>query len=116
MVTETMRVDADMTDETPEDDAPPLPADLRFLKTLVTVLTAVMILGVITIVMLLVIRLNGGGAPVLVHPEVFEIPDGVETVGYSVIDGYTVIIGDDGVIRVFASDTRRLMDELNLRD
>ncbi|UWQ96627.1 hypothetical protein K3728_05185 [Rhodobacteraceae bacterium M385] len=102
-----------MAEDFPEEDGP-LPPNLRFLRMLVTVLTAVMILGVITIVALLVIRLADNGQPILVHPEVFEIPEGVNTLGYSVVDGYTVIVGDDQVIRVFASDTRELVDQLDL--
>ncbi|MEJ6394002.1 DUF6476 family protein [Gymnodinialimonas sp. 2305UL16-5] len=103
-----------MADKTPDDggDAP-LPANLRFLKGLVTVLTTVMILGVITIVLLLVMRLNDDARPILVHPEIFGIPAGVGTVGYSVIDGYTVLVGDDGIIRVFASDTLEQVGELD---
>lgn len=104
-----------MADEFPEGDGP-LPPNLRFLRVLVTVLTAVMILGVLTVVLLLVIRLNDFSRPILVHPDVFTIPAEVGTVGYSVINGYTVIIGDDGVIRVFSSDTRELVDELILSD
>lgn len=104
-----------MADDFPEEDGP-LPSNLRFLRVLVTVLTAVMILGVITIVGLLVIRLGDNGQPVLVHPEVFDIPEGVATVGYSIVDGYTVIVGDDGVIRVFASDTHALVETLTLPD
>ncbi len=104
-----------MSEEFPEGDSP-LPPNLRFLRMLVTVLTAVMILGVITIVGLLVIRLGDSAQPILVHPEVFAIPDGVGTVGYSIVNGYTVIIGDDGVIRVFASDTQALVDTIDLND
>lgn len=100
-----------MSEDLSEDNGP-LPPNLRFLRVLVTVLTAVMILGVITIVALLVIRLGDTARPILVHPEVFAIPEGVNTVGYSIVNGYTVIIGDDGVIRVFASDTRELVDEM----
>lgn len=102
-----------MGEDLSEDDGP-LPPNLRFLRILVTVLTAVMILGVITIVMLLVIRLSDTGTAILVHPEVFAVPEGVGTVGYSVIDGYTVIVGDDRVIRVFTSDTRELVQEMVL--
>ncbi|WP_341862306.1 DUF6476 family protein [Gymnodinialimonas sp. 57CJ19] len=102
-----------MAEDFPEEDGP-LPPNLRFLRMLVTVLTAVMILGVITIVALLVIRLGDNGQPILVHPEVFDIPEGVNTLGYSVVDGYTVIVGDDQVIRVFASDTRELVEQLDL--
>lgn len=104
-----------MAEDLPEDDGP-LPPNLRFLRILVTVLTGVMILGVLTVVLLLVIRLNDTQRPVLVHPDVFAIPDGVATVGYSVVNGYTVIIGDDGIIRVFASDTREQVDEIVVGD
>ncbi|OAN72668.1 hypothetical protein A8B78_19495 [Jannaschia sp. EhC01] len=104
-----------MADEIPEGDGP-LPPNLRFLRVLVTVLTAVMILGVLTVILLLVIRLNDIRGPILVHPEVFSIPAGVNTVGYSVVDGYTVIIGDDGIIRVFASDTQELVQQLDLNE
>jgi uncharacterized integral membrane protein len=97
-----------------ENEAAALPRDLRFLKTLVTVLTVVMIAGVITITGLLVIRLNGGGAPVTVAPGDFEIPDGVGVLGISVIDGLTVIVGDDGVIRVYDSESRALREEIVL--
>ncbi|HHX89647.1 MAG TPA: hypothetical protein GX700_07725, partial [Paracoccus sp.] len=44
---------------TPDPPPPgPLPPDLRFLKLLVTTLAGVMILGLVTIVALLVIRLT----------------------------------------------------------
>ena len=111
MVTETMRVEPDMDE--PEEKPAALPPDLRFLRVLVTVLTAAMILGVITIVFLLVIRLNAETAPILVHPEMFEIPEGVGTIGFSVVNGQTIIIGDDAVIRVFDSETRTLLQEIS---
>ena len=91
-----------------------LPASLRFLKVLVTVLTAVMILGVLTIVALLVIRLNASSAPVLVAPGDFTLPEGVGAVGISVIDGHSVIVGDDGVIRVYDSETRVQVQEFRI--
>ena len=93
-----------------------LPPSLRYLKVLVTVLTAIMIFGVLTIIALLVIRLNDNGRPILVHPELFDLPAGVGTVGYSVVNDYTVLIGDDGVIRVFSSDTRALIEEHRLQE
>jgi uncharacterized integral membrane protein len=90
-----------MTTPSDGDDSPPLPANLRFLKGLVTVLTAVMILGVITIVALLVIRLNTAPAPLVLDPGAYALPGGVTAVGLSVIEGRAVIVGDDGVIRVY---------------
>jgi uncharacterized integral membrane protein len=77
----------DMGQSPEEDETTALPRDLRFLKTLVTVLTVVMIAGVITITTLLVIRLNASGASVTIAPGDFEIPDGVGVVGFSVITG-----------------------------
>jgi hypothetical protein len=103
----------DMGQAPKEDEAAALPRDLRFLRTLVTVLTVVMIAGVITITALLVIRLNGA-PPVTIAPGDFEIPDGVGVVGLSVIDGRTVLVGDDGVIRVYDSESRALLQEFAL--
>jgi len=101
-----------MTD--PSSDDAPLPRDLRFLKTLVTVLTAVMIMGVITIVALLVIRLNAMPQAMLVAPENFAVPEGVGVHGYSVVGDRTVVITDDGMIRVFDSVTRVLVQTIPL--
>jgi hypothetical protein len=93
-----------------------LPRELRFLKTLVTVLTVVMIAGVITITALLVIRLNGnGGAPVLtVAPGDYALPQGVGITGFQVAGNHVVVIGDDGIIRIFNADTREQVQELAL--
>ena len=89
-----------------------LPPELRFLKLLVTVLTAVMIAGVITIVALLVIRLQAAPEPVLVTPERFSLPGGVVPVGLSLLGTDTIVIGDDGVIRVFDSASGELRQEI----
>ncbi|HHX88881.1 MAG TPA: hypothetical protein GX700_03765 [Paracoccus sp.] len=52
-----------------------MPPDLRFLKLLVTTLAGVMILGLVTIVALLVIRLTAAPAP-LALPEGILLPEG----------------------------------------
>lgn len=101
-----------MSNDIPEEDGP-LPPNLTLLRRLVTVLTVVMIGGVITVVFLLVIMAGQVRRPVLVHPDVFTFPLDVETVGYSVLNGYTILVGDDGVIRVYASDTREQVGELD---
>ncbi len=75
-----------------------------------------MVLGVGAVILLMLVRLSDNRGPVLVHPDVFEFPIDVETVGYSVINGYTILVGDDGVIRVYASDTRELVDTLDLNE
>lgn len=80
-----------------------------------TVLTAVMILGVITIVALLVIRLNGAAPPALVQPEAFELPAGTQMLGYSLAGDSVVIVTDDGMIRVFDAGTNALVQEIPVR-
>jgi hypothetical protein len=101
--------------ETPIDEGD-LPPHLRRLRLLVTVLTLTMIGGVLTISTALVIRLNADTAPVFVAPGDFILPEGVAIVGISVIDGRTVIVGNDGVIRVFDSETRVMVAEYTLSD
>jgi uncharacterized integral membrane protein len=91
-----------------------LPPQLRWLKRLVTVLTVTMIAGVLAITALLVIRLNADTAPVVIAPGDFALPDGVGLVGFSVIQGRTVVVGDDAVIRVYDSDSRALLQEIIL--
>jgi uncharacterized integral membrane protein len=89
-----------------------LPPQLRWLKRLVTVLTVTMIGGVLAITALLVIRLNAGPAPVVIAPGDFALPAGVAITGISVVGGRTVIVGDDGVIRVYDSATRSLLQDI----
>jgi len=101
------------TPETPDPEVE-LPPSLTLLRRLVTLLTAVMVVGVLTIVGLLVIRLTTDTAPVLVTPEAYSLPTGVAPVGYSVVDGQAVIIGDDGVIRVFDATTGTPIREITL--
>jgi hypothetical protein len=91
-----------------------LPPQLRWLKRLVTVLTVTMIAGVLAITALLVIRLNAESAPVVIAPGDFALPEGVGLVGFSVIQGRTVVVGDDAVIRVYDSDSRALLQEIVL--
>ncbi|WP_416916579.1 MAG: DUF6476 family protein [Roseicyclus sp.] len=89
-----------------------LPPQLRWLKRLVTVLTVTMIGGVLAISAVLVIRLNAESAPVVIAPGDFVLPDGVGLVGISVIEGRVVVVGDDGMIRVFDSESREMIREI----
>ncbi|WP_109667098.1 DUF6476 family protein [Roseicyclus mahoneyensis] len=91
-----------------------LPPQLRWLKRLVTVLTVSMIGGVLAITVLLVIRLNADTAPVVIAPGDFVLPEGVGLVGFSIVDGRTVIVGDDGVIRIYDSESRVLMRDFTI--
>ncbi len=84
----------------PSDSPEPLPPDLRFLKRLVTVLTLVMIGGVLTIVGLLVIRLQTPPA-VLPLPEVIELPDGARATAFTQGAGWYAVVTEGDEILIF---------------
>ncbi len=79
------------------------PANLRFLRRLVTVLTAVMILGLLTIVALLVIRL--GAARPLPLPDLITLPEGATATAFTRgSDWYAVVTGDNRIL-IFDAET-----------
>ncbi|MEL6619767.1 MAG: DUF6476 family protein [Pseudomonadota bacterium] len=79
-------------------DAPAEPANLRFLRRLVTVLTAIMIAGVVTVVALLVIRLNAEPAA-LPLPDRITLPDGTTATSFTVgSDWYGIVTTDDRIL------------------
>lgn len=86
-----------------DDEAPISEADartLRFLKGLVTVLTATMILGVLAIVALLVIRLQSpaSGVPAL------ALPEGVTVQSVSRGADWFAVVTEDGRVLVFDAE------------
>ena len=83
-----------------DPDNPPPPPELRFLKLLVTTLTGVMIVGLVTIVVLLVIRL--GPAPALPDlPEAIVLPEGVEMQALTIARDWVVVVSEDGEVLLF---------------
>ena len=81
------------------DDTPatgPLPPDLRFLKILVAVLTGTMIVGLITIVALLVIRLQTPAAAPPALPEQITLPAGVTAAAVTVGSDWILVVPDSG--------------------
>lgn len=77
-------------------DDPVEPANLRFLRRLVTVLTVVMIAGVLVVIGLLVTRLNRD-TPVL--PDQIVLPDGAEARAFTQgPDWYAIVTSDDRIL------------------
>ncbi len=74
------------------------PAQLRFLRRLVTVLTAVMIGGVVLIIALLVIRLNDKPS---VLPENMVLPAGVEAKAVTLGESWYAIVTQTDEILIF---------------
>jgi archaellum component FlaG (FlaF/FlaG flagellin family) len=73
-----------------------LPPGLRFLRQLVTVLTVVMIVGVVLIAALLVIRLN---QPALAIPDQITLPAGA--VSYTQTNDWFAVVTDENKILIF---------------
>ncbi len=74
------------------------PANLRFLRRMVTVLTAVMIVGVVVVIGLLVTRLTRD-APVL--PSEITLPDGASALAFTQAADWYAVVTDGGEILIF---------------
>jgi Family of unknown function (DUF6476) len=74
----------------------PEPANLRFLRILVTILTAVMIFGLLAIVALFVIRFSSN--PQML-PDSITLPDGEKATAFTMgTDWYGVVTKDDKIL------------------
>ncbi|MBK0326895.1 hypothetical protein I5535_06250 [Rhodobacteraceae bacterium F11138] len=93
----------------------PEPANLRFLRRLVTTLTAVMIFGLLVIVGLLVMRFSQDHAPVPAPlPDSIVLPQG--TVARAVTFGgnwYAVVTTDDRIL-IFDSASAELQQSIRI--
>ena len=93
-MTKVTRVTGDM-------DRLPEPANLRFLRILVTVLTAVMIAGLLVVVTLLVTRLR---APAPVTAEALRIPAGTGIAAVTQTPDRWLVTTTDDRLLIFAPD------------
>ncbi len=75
---------------------------LRFLRRLVTVLTATMILGVLAIVVLLVIRLQAPRPPLF--PDTIALPEGTTATAITRGDGWIAVVTDGNRILIYPPD------------
>jgi hypothetical protein len=87
-----------MADSTPGDDDFPEPPRLRRLRRLVTLLTATLIVGVITTVGLLVIRLSAL-APAPAPPAEIVLPAGESARAVTFGEGWLAVVTVDGAGR-----------------
>lgn len=95
------------------DDAPsPEPANLRFLRLLVTVLTTVMILGIAAVVGLLILRLSTPPRPTL--PEAVTLPDGVRANAVTFGAGWYAVVTDADTILIFDSASGKLRQSVTI--
>lgn len=93
-------------------DAAPEPANLRFLRRLVTVLTATMIAGVLLIIALIVMRFQAV-PPVL--PETLDLPDEAKAISFTQGPDWYAVVTDRDEILVFDRVTGRLTQRVTLK-
>jgi len=99
-----------MDKDTPEFG--PEPAQLKFLRRLVTVLTAVMILGVLTIVALLVIRLMA--PPQMALPDQVTLPAGTNATAITRGPDWFAVVTDDNRILIFDAASGVMRQEVHV--
>ena len=92
--------------------APETPG-IRFLRRMVTVLTGVMIFGMISIVVLFYIRFNAPPAPSLPGlPDTIALPDGAAPQAVTTAPGWIAVVTQDGRILFFDAKNGALLDEV----
>ena len=98
------------------DDLPPEPQNLRFLRRLVTVLTATMIVGIVTIIVLMFIRLTAETpaqtAPAL--PEEITLPEGQTATAVTMGPGWYAVVTDAQEILVFDEASGELRQRVRI--
>ncbi|MBY6068261.1 hypothetical protein KUW17_16030 [Leisingera aquaemixtae] len=89
------------------------PPQIRFLRRLVTTLTVVMIGGLVLIISLLVIRLQGNEATL---PAEIALPEGVEAEAVTLGRGWIAIVSRDNRILIFDRESGALRQDIQIAD
>ncbi|WP_076647480.1 DUF6476 family protein [Pontibaca methylaminivorans] len=98
---------------TPSPDATEEPANLRFLRRLVTTLAAVMIVGLVIVIVLLVIRLSTPAAvPAL--PDTITLPEGASAQAVTIGADWYGVVTDDGRFLIFDRTSGALRQSVTL--
>ena len=90
-----------MDPETPDQKPAPEPANIRFLRRLVTVLTATMVGGLFIIIALLVIRFS---SETLSVPDEITLPDGTTPVAVTYGRGWYGVVSTDNQLLIYGLD------------
>ncbi|WP_347830974.1 DUF6476 family protein [uncultured Planktomarina sp.] len=95
-----------MADQSEVPANPTEPANLRFLRRLVTTLTATMIVGLLAIFTVLVIRLQ---SPVAIFPEITALPEGTQVLSVSRTANELIVIDQNRKIYLLSLDGEKLL-------
>ncbi|MBE1296557.1 DUF6476 family protein [Phycobacter azelaicus] len=88
------------------------PPQLKFLRRLVTTLTAVMIGGLVVVITLLVIRLSDDGPS---FPSQVTLPAGVKAQAVTFGTGWMAVVTEDQRILILDSETGAIRQEIALQ-
>ncbi|MCT8329405.1 DUF6476 family protein [Albidovulum sediminis] len=97
--------------DAPETGTGVSPADLRFLKGLVTVLAGTMVVGLIAVIVLLVIRLQAIPSQAPLLPDTVSLPDGVTAGAITFGRGWYAVVTTDDRILIFDAESHALLSE-----
>lgn len=106
-----MDPDMDKDAPTPAVD----PANLRFLRLLVTILTGTMIAGLLVIIGLLVIRFMAEPAK-LTLPETITLPTGSKATAFTQATGWYAVVTDDDQILIYDRQSGALRQTLQIEN
>ena len=87
------------------------PANLRFLRRLVTTLTAVMICGLLIIIGLFVMRFTAAGPSL---PDSIALPDGVTATAFTVGPGWYAVVTGDSRILIYSRASGELLQNIEI--
>ncbi|PHQ94305.1 MAG: hypothetical protein COB39_13925 [Marinosulfonomonas sp.] len=104
--------DAPVTND--EQEEPEEPANLKFLRRLVTVLTGTMIVGVVVIIGLIVMRITNPPA-IVPLPASISLPDGSRATAFTRGSNWYAIVTDQDEILIFDPKTGDLRQTLKIR-
>ena len=99
-----------MNDPTPPETFPPT---LRFLRGLVLVLTATMIVGLLVVIFLLATRLPGASTGLTLPPGI-ALPDGTTPLAYTVGPGWVAVVTAGSDILIYDPATGTLRQTLHI--
>jgi len=101
-------------DDAPQGDGTGQPPELRFLKLLVTALAGTMIAGLITIIVLFVIRLPSAAPARPALPDQVVLPDGLKAEAVTFGPGWIAVVTDTGEILILDAESGALRQRVTI--
>lgn len=86
---------------------------LRFLRLLVTILTATMIIGLLTIVALFVIRFSSDRVSITI-PDEISLPDGARATAFTRGSDWYAVVTDQDEILIFDGNSSELRQRIKV--